>query len=91
MSYDPATVAFELSGAEAWALAQFVVRVGWEVPETPSNQELREALAKLQEALRDQGYAPRWEALRLKKDVEKSCLKSICSGLLNFWWVLSLF
>ena len=48
-----------LSGAEAWALAQFVVRVGWEVPETPANQELREALAKLQQALRDQGYAPR--------------------------------
>ena len=59
MSYDPATVAFELSGAEAWALAQFVVRVGWEVPETPSNQVLREALAKLQQSLRDQGYAPR--------------------------------
>ena len=59
MSHDPANVALELSGAEAWALAQFVVRVGWEVPETPSNQVLREALAKLQEALRDQGYAPR--------------------------------
>ncbi len=59
MSYDPATVTLELSGDEAWALAQFVVRVGWEVPETPSNQVLREALAKLQEALRDQGYAPR--------------------------------
>lgn len=58
-SHDPAHVALELSGAEAWALAQFVVRVGWEVPEIPSNQELREALAKLQEALRDQGYAPR--------------------------------
>ena len=56
MSHDPATVAFELSGAEAWALAQFVVRVGWEIP---ANQELREALAKLQQALRDQGYAPR--------------------------------
>ena len=55
MSYDPATVAFELSGAEAWALAQFVVRVGWEVPETPSNQELREAQTNLQDALRDQG------------------------------------
>ena len=59
MSHEPAHVALELSGAEAWALAQFVVRVGWEVPETPSNQVLREALAKLQEALRDQGYAPR--------------------------------
>ena len=59
MSYDPATVTFELSGDEAWALAQFVVRVGWEVPSTPANQALREALAKLQEALRDQGYAPR--------------------------------
>lgn len=59
MSFDPANIAFELSGAEAWALAQFVVRVGWEIPATPSNQELREALAKLQEALRDQGYAPR--------------------------------
>ena len=59
MSHDPAHVALELSGAEAWELAEFVVRVGWEVPETPSNQELREALAKLQEALRDQGYAPR--------------------------------
>ena len=34
MSYDPATVTFELSGDEAWALAQFVVRVGWEVPST---------------------------------------------------------
>lgn len=59
MSYDPANIAFELSGAEAWALAQFVVRVGWEVPETPSNHELRQALAKLQEALREVGYAPR--------------------------------
>ena len=59
MSHDPAHIDFELSGAEAWALAQFVVRVGWEVSETPSNQVLREALAKLQEALRDQGYAPR--------------------------------
>lgn len=58
-SHDPAHVALELPGDEAWALAQFVVRVGWEVPETPSNQELREALAKLQQALRDQGYAPR--------------------------------
>ena len=45
MSYDPATVTFELSGDEAWALAQFVVRVGWEVPSTPANQVLREALA----------------------------------------------
>lgn len=59
MSFDPANIAFELSGAEAWALAQFVVRVGWEVPATPSNQELRQALAKLQEALREVGYAPR--------------------------------
>ena len=59
MSFDPANIAFELSGAEAWALAQFVVRVGWEVPSTPANQVLREALAKLQQALRDQGYAPR--------------------------------
>lgn len=58
-SHDPAHVALELSGAEAWALAQFVVRVGWEVPEIPSNQELREALTKLQEALREVGYAPR--------------------------------
>lgn len=32
MSYDPATVTFELSGDEAWALAQFVVRVGWRSP-----------------------------------------------------------
>ena len=59
MSHDPANIALELSGAEAWALAQFVVRTGWEIPETPANQELREALAKLQQALRDQGYAPR--------------------------------
>ena len=48
MSHDPAHVALELSGAEAWALAQFVVRVGWEIPETPANR-----------VLRDQGYAPR--------------------------------
>ena len=59
MSHDPAHIDFELSGAEAWELAQFVVRVGWEVPATPSNQELRQALAKLQEALREVGYAPR--------------------------------
>lgn len=58
-SHDPAHVALELSGAEAWELAEFVVRTGWEIPETPANQELREALAKLQQALRDQGYAPR--------------------------------
>ena len=59
MSHDPAHVALELSGAEAWELAEFVGRVGWEIPESPSNHELRQALAKLQEALRDQGYAPR--------------------------------
>ncbi len=59
MSYDPANIAFELSGAEAWELAEFVKRTGWEIPETPANQVLREALAKLQQALRDQGYAPR--------------------------------
>ena len=59
MSHDPAHVALELSGAEAWELAQFVKRVGWEIPETPANRVLREALAKLQQALRDQGYAPR--------------------------------
>ena len=59
MSHDPARVALELSGAEAWELAEFVVRVGWEIPESPSNHELRQAWAKLQEALRDQGYAPR--------------------------------
>ena len=59
MSHDPAHVALELSGAEAWELAEFVKRTGWEIPETPANRVLREALVKLQEALRDQGYAPR--------------------------------
>ena len=59
MSHDPAHVALELSGAEAWELAEFVNQSGFQIPETPSNQVLREALAKLQEALRDQGYAPR--------------------------------
>lgn len=58
-SHDPAHLALELSGAEAWELAEFVKRTGWEIPETPANRVLREALAKLQEALRDQGYAPR--------------------------------
>ncbi len=59
MSHDPAHVALELSGAEAWELAQFVNQSGFQIPETPANRVLREALAKLQEALRDQGYAPR--------------------------------
>ena len=48
MSHDPAHVALELSGAEAWELAEFVKRTGWEIPETPANRVLREALAKLQ-------------------------------------------
>ena len=29
MSHDPARIQFELPGDEAWALAQFVKRVGW--------------------------------------------------------------
>ena len=48
MSHDPAHVALELSGAEAWELAQFVNQSGFQIPETPANRVLREALAKLQ-------------------------------------------
>ena len=64
MSHDPATVAFELSGAEAWALAQFVKRVGWTAMAECSESEeetylIRSALGKLFEALREVGYAPR--------------------------------
>ena len=64
MSYDPATVTFELSGDEAWALAQFVKRVGWTAMAECSESEeetylIRSALSQLADALRDQGYAPR--------------------------------
>ena len=64
MSYDPANLAFELSGAEAWALAQFVKRVGWtEMRENAESEDetylIRSALSQLADALRDQGYAPR--------------------------------
>ena len=64
MTYDPAKIQFELPGDEAWALAQFVKRVGWtEMRENAENEEetylIRSALGKLFEALREVGYAPR--------------------------------
>lgn len=64
MSMDPANIRFELPDDEAWALAQFVKRVGW--TELRSNAEseeeaylIRYALGKLSDALREAGYAPR--------------------------------
>lgn len=64
MSMDPANIAFELPGDEAWALAQFVKRVGWTAMAECSESEeetylIRAALGKLFEALREVGYAPR--------------------------------
>lgn len=54
----------ELSDGEAWALAQFVKRVGW--TEMRSNavdeaeaEEMRSAIEKLQRALADAGVVPR--------------------------------
>ena len=48
----------------AWALAQFVKRVGWTAMAECSESEeetylIRSALGKLFEALREVGYAPR--------------------------------
>lgn len=64
MSMDPANIAFELPGDEAWALAQFVKRVGWTAMAECSESEeetylIRSALSQLADALRDQGCAPR--------------------------------
>ena len=64
MTYDPAKIQFELPGDEAWALAQFVKRVGWtEMRENAESEDetylSRSAVAQLADALRDQGYAPR--------------------------------
>lgn len=64
MSHDPAKIQFELPGDEAWALAQFVKRVGWtEMRENAETEDetylIRSALSQLADALRDQGYAPR--------------------------------
>lgn len=64
MSHDPARIQFELPGDEAWALAQFVKRVGWtEMRENAESEDetylIRSALSQLADALRDQGYAPR--------------------------------
>ena len=64
MSHDPARIQFELPGDEAWALAQFVKRVGWtEMRENAESEDetylIRSALGKLFEALREVGYAPR--------------------------------
>ena len=40
MTYDPARIQFELPGDEAWALAQFVKRVGWtEMRENAESEE----------------------------------------------------
>ena len=64
VTYDPAKIQFELPGDEAWALAQFVKRVGWtEMRENAESEDetylIRSALSQLADALRDQGYAPR--------------------------------
>ena len=54
----------ELSPAEAWALAQFVKRVGWDamrgnaVDDAEADQ-IRSAIDKLQQALAGAGVAPR--------------------------------
>lgn len=64
MSMDPANIAFELSGDEAWALAQFLKRVGWSEMRANAESEeeaclIRSAFGKLFEALHEVGYAPR--------------------------------
>jgi hypothetical protein len=54
----------ELSEAEAWALAQFVKRLGWtemrgNAVDDNEAYEIRSALDKLQQALAGAGLAPR--------------------------------
>jgi mono/diheme cytochrome c family protein len=54
----------ELSHAEAWALAQFVKRVGWSemrgnAVDDSEAEQIRSAIDKLQQALAGAGLAPR--------------------------------
>jgi dissimilatory sulfite reductase (desulfoviridin) alpha/beta subunit len=58
------TITLELSDAQAWALAQFVKRVGWS--EFRSNAQddneadaIRDAVDQLQKCLTQVGFAPR--------------------------------
>jgi dissimilatory sulfite reductase (desulfoviridin) alpha/beta subunit len=57
-------VSVDLSDAQAWALAQFVKRVGWQ--EFRSNAQdddeahaIRDAVDVLQKAFKEAGYSPR--------------------------------
>jgi dissimilatory sulfite reductase (desulfoviridin) alpha/beta subunit len=58
------TVTLELSDAHAWALAQFVKRVGWQefrsnAADDDEAHAIRDAVDLLQKALKESGYAPR--------------------------------
>jgi hypothetical protein len=63
-SADKATITFELDGRHALALAQFVKRVGWAemrvcAVDDDEARAIGEAIATLQKALADKGWAPR--------------------------------
>lgn len=54
----------EMPEDQAWALAQFVKRVGWqEIRQNAANEgeayDMRDAIEKLQKALAEAGYNPR--------------------------------
>lgn len=58
------TLAVELTDAQAWHLAQFLKRVGFsEFLSNAENEDeayvMRDAAARVREALTDAGYAPR--------------------------------
>jgi dissimilatory sulfite reductase (desulfoviridin) alpha/beta subunit len=58
------TVTLELSDAQAWALAQFVKRVGWSefrgnAQDDDEASVIRNAVDLLQKSLKDAGYSPR--------------------------------
>lgn len=58
------TVSMDLTDSQAWALAQFVKRVGWQEFRTcavDDNEayEIRSGVDALQKALANAGYAPR--------------------------------
>jgi dissimilatory sulfite reductase (desulfoviridin) alpha/beta subunit len=58
------TVTLEFSDAQAWALAQFVKRVGWSefrgnAQDDDEASDIRNAVDLLQKALNNAGYSPR--------------------------------
>jgi hypothetical protein len=60
----PVRVEFELAAAEAWDLAQFLKRVGWQEFRVNAADDgeacrMRDAAARVRKALAEKGFAPR--------------------------------